>query len=46
MPNVRITILKREFYQDLLEEHIPPGGKERDTVRCPVFEEGQVFVCE
>jgi uncharacterized repeat protein (TIGR04076 family) len=43
MSRVRITVLKCEHYQDLLDEHYPTGDGERKRPVCQVFEEGQVF---
>ena len=43
MPRVRITVLKREYYEELLDEHLPPDAAERRVRRCSVFEDGQVF---
>lgn len=43
MTPVRITVLKREYYEDLLREHFAPGDRERRVTRCSVFADGQVF---
>jgi uncharacterized repeat protein (TIGR04076 family) len=43
MSRLRITVLKREYYDELLEAHYPPGAGERRVGRCSVFEDGQVF---
>lgn len=43
MSHVRITVLKCELYQDLLNEHYSPESRERKRPICPTFKEGQVF---
>ena len=43
MAHVRITVLKCEHYQDLLDEHYPSGSKELQRPICPSFKEGDVF---
>ena len=43
MSRVRITVLKREYYQDLLEQHYEPESSERRVGRCEAFADGQVF---
>ena len=43
MSRVRITVLKREYYEDLLKEHYKPDSTERKTGRCGVLGDGQVF---
>lgn len=39
MKKVRITVLKKIFYQELAAEYSLPGN-----VRCEAFEEGQEFM--
>ena len=41
MPKMKITVLKKEFYQDLADEYCQP-----DTSLCQVFAEGQEFIIE
>ncbi|MFC2082495.1 TIGR04076 family protein [Candidatus Bipolaricaulota bacterium] len=43
MAHVRITVLKCELYQDLLDKHYPPESGDRKRPICPVFSEGQTF---
>lgn len=43
MPRVRITVLRREYYQDLLNDFFPHDSQEKKAGRCSVFEDGQVF---
>ena len=43
MSRVRITILRREFYEGLLAEHYAPDASERRAERCGVFRDGQTF---
>ncbi|MFC2082494.1 TIGR04076 family protein [Candidatus Bipolaricaulota bacterium] len=43
MSRVRITVLKREYYEDLLKAHYAPDAGERRVGRCSVFTDGQVF---
>jgi uncharacterized repeat protein (TIGR04076 family) len=41
MPALKITVLKKTFYQDLADEHCQPGA-----APCPYFAEGQEFIVE
>lgn len=43
MAHVRITVLKCEHYQDLLDEQYPPESGERKRPICPSFKTGDVF---
>lgn len=38
MKQVKITVLKRAFFEDIVGEYAMPNVKP-----CPIFEEGQVF---
>ncbi len=42
MPKCKITVLKKELYEDLQAQYLadPASGK------CPYFEEGQEFLVE
>ena len=42
MPKCKITVLKREFYQDLVDEYLKPGMMKP----CSEFTEGQEFIVE
>ena len=46
MPKVRITVLKKTFDQDLVDEYIEDKEFRRQFGKCFVFEEGQTFVSE
>jgi len=39
--DARITVVKRAFHKDLIEEHLPERAAE--ATPCPVFEDGQAF---
>jgi uncharacterized repeat protein (TIGR04076 family) len=41
---VRIKVLRREVFEDLIDEHVP-ADRERPP-RCPVFADGQEFLVE
>ena len=41
MSRVRITVLKKEHYPNLLDESFPPGSKGREEQICPIFKEGR-----
>lgn len=41
---VRITVLRRKRFADLIDEHVPAGHPKPN--RCPVFEDGQQFLIE
>ncbi len=38
MTKVKITVLKRAFFEDIVEEYAMPS-----VAPCPIFKEGQVF---
>ena len=42
MSKCKITVLRREYYQDLADQYLadPQVGK------CPLFKEGQEFILE
>ena len=44
MSKVKITVLKKALHQDLLDEYLDPGSRERGFGICTAFEEGQEFV--
>jgi len=46
MPQARITILKRTFHRDLVDEYVQDEESRRQFGKCFVFEEGQTFVSE
>lgn len=46
MPKVQITVLKRTFHHDLVNEHIESEAFRQQFAKCSVFEEGQTFVSE
>jgi uncharacterized repeat protein (TIGR04076 family) len=41
MPNVRITVLKRTIFQDVVDEHAP-----WEMVPCGLFQDGQEFIID
>jgi len=41
MPRVKITVLKRTIYPDIVDEFLPSG-----TSPCEIFEEGQEFILD
>ena len=41
MKQVKITVLKKAFHEDLAERYASPG-----LVPCPHVEEGMVFICK
>jgi len=46
MPKVRITVLKRTYQADILEQEIHDEAFKRAFGPCPIFEDGQTFVSE
>jgi len=46
MPKARITVLKRTFQQDILDEQIPDASFRKSFEPCPIFAVGQTFVSE
>ena len=50
MSRVRITVLLREYYEDLLRDQYAPDNSERRVGRCSSFRDGQTFdtneICE
>jgi uncharacterized repeat protein (TIGR04076 family) len=46
MPRARITVLKRTFQQDLVDEHVRDEAFKAQFGTCSVFEEGQTFISE
>ena len=46
MPKVRISVLKRSFHRDLVDEVIRDDAFRESFGRCPIFAEGQTFVSE
>ncbi|MGB2982954.1 MAG: TIGR04076 family protein [Candidatus Bipolaricaulia bacterium] len=46
MPSVRITVLKRTFQDDILEQEIRDEKFKRQFGPCSIFEDGQAFVSE
>jgi len=42
MKKCRITVLKKNFYADIVRDHSNLGP---EFGHCPLFEEGQVFEC-
>ena len=46
MSKIRITVLQRELYQDLVDAYGSPSMKERGLPRCQTFHDGQVFEIE
>ena len=43
MSRIRITVLRREHYDKLLQSLLPKDSPERQMGRCDLFTEGQVF---
>jgi len=41
MANARITVIKKAFHQDVIDEYFPHLSAEAQP--CPVFEAGQTF---
>ncbi len=41
MPKVKITVLKRTIFQDVVDEFLPSG-----TSPCDLFEDGQEFILD
>ncbi len=41
MSKLKITVLKKTFYQDLADEYVQP-----DASSCPYFSEGQEFIVQ
>ncbi|MFC2094853.1 TIGR04076 family protein [Candidatus Bipolaricaulota bacterium] len=39
--NARITVMKRAFHKDMIDQYFPEYAKK--ATPCPVFEDGQVF---
>ena len=46
MKKIRITVIRRELYQDLVEAYGSPKMKEKGLPRCQTYEDGQVFEIE
>ncbi len=46
MGKIRITVVQRELYPDLVEAYGSPSMKEKGLPRCQTFEDGQVFEIE
>lgn len=46
MPKAQITVLKRTFHQDLVDEYVQDEDLKSRFGKCFVFEEGQTFVSE
>ncbi len=46
MKKVRITVLRRELYQDLVDAYGSPRMKEHGLPKCKTYEDGQVFEIE
>ena len=44
MAKVKITVVKKAFHQDLIDEYLHPDSKEQGFGICTAFEEGQEFV--
>ncbi len=40
---VKITVIKKHFYEDLAEKHLTDG---RSAGPCPLMEEGRMFIYE
>jgi uncharacterized repeat protein (TIGR04076 family) len=43
MARAKITVVKKAFHQDLLDEYLHPDSKARGFGICTAFEEGQEF---
>ena len=43
MARIRITVLHRELYQDLVDAYGSDGMRERGLPRCQTFRDGQTF---
>ena len=43
MKKVKITVLKREFYEELADEYLTEG---KDVGPCPLLQEGETFFFE
>ena len=46
MAKIRITVIRRELYPDLVEVYGSLRMKERGLPRCKTYEDGQVFEIE
>lgn len=46
MAKIRITVVHRELYPDLVDAYGSPRMKERGLPRCKTYEDGQVFEIE
>ncbi len=44
MAKVKITVVKKAFHQDLLDEYLHPDSKERGFGICSAFKEGDEFI--
>ncbi len=43
MLRIRLTVLKREYFEDLVKANYRPDSPKRRVGRCSAFEDGQVF---
>ena len=46
MAKAKITVVKKAFHRDLIEEYLDPGAKARGFDVCSAFEEGQEFAID
>ena len=46
MSKIRITVVRRKLYSDLVDAYGSPDMRARGLPRCQIFEDGQVFEIE
>lgn len=46
MSKIRVTVVRRELFTDIVEAHWGPGLAGRELPLCEIFEEGQTYEVE